>query len=174
MHYRILLVSAGIILVENSQKRKVMSTGQEKFFEEYRSSRKRNQSPNKYLHEDERDRSWLNRAGDEVLSWFGDDYAERRRRHDDSSHRGKGPKNFMRTDDRIKELINDKLTDDWQVDASDIEVSVSNGEVILTGYVVDRIQKRKAEDIAESISGVTHVENRIKINRPAPQGSLPM
>ena len=151
-----------------------MSTGQEKFFEHYRSSRKSHDNENRYLHEDERDRSWLNRAGDEVLSWMGDDYAARRRRHDEDSHRGKGPKNFKRTDDRIKEMINDSLTDDWQVDASDIEVSVSNGEVILTGYVNDRAQKRKAEDLVEGISGVTHIENRIKINTPPEQGSLVM
>ena len=151
-----------------------MSTGQEKFFEECRSSRKQQEPQDKYVKGDERDRNWLTRAGDEVLSWMGDDYATRRRRHDDTSHAGKGPKNFKRTDDRIKELINDRLTDDWEIDASDIEVSVLNGEVTLTGFVNERRQKRKAEDIAESVSGVTHVENRIRLNRPAPQGSLPM
>jgi osmotically-inducible protein OsmY len=151
-----------------------MSTGQEKLFEQNRSNRKKALSKNRYINEDDRDRTWLNRAGDEVLSWMGDDYAARRRRNDDESHRGKGPKNFKRADDRIKELINDALTDDWQVDASDIEVNVQNGEVILSGFVNDRAQKRKAEDLAENISGVTHIENRIKINVPAPPGSLPM
>jgi osmotically-inducible protein OsmY len=151
-----------------------MSTGQENFFEEYRSSRRNVGNQNRYVNEDDRDRTWLNRAGDEVLSWMGDDYATRRRRNDDASHRGKGPKNFKRTDDRIKELINDSLTDDWQIDASDIEVNVQNGEVILSGYVNDRAQKRKAENLVENVSGVTQIENRIKINRPAPQGSLPM
>jgi osmotically-inducible protein OsmY len=151
-----------------------MSTVQEKFFEHYRSSRKNQAEPHRYVNENDSDRTWLNRVGDEVLSWMGDDYAERRRRHDDPSHRGKGPKNFKRSDDRIKEMINDALTDDWQIDASDIEVTVQNGEVILSGYVNERAQKRKAEDIAENISGVTQVENRIKINEPAPPGSLPM
>lgn len=150
-----------------------MSNGQEKLFEHYRSGRIE-RSSNKYVRGNSEDRNWLNRAGDEVLSWMGDDYAQRRRRHDDESHRGKGPKNFKRTDDRIKELISDKLTDDWQIDASDIEVSVFNGEVTLTGYVNERAQKRKAEDLAQSVFGVTHVENLIKLNRPAPQGSLPM
>lgn len=151
-----------------------MSTGQEKFFEEYRSSRNKVKHQNRYVNEDDRDRTWLNRAGDEVLSWMGDDYATRRRRNDDESHRGKGPKNFKRTDDRIKELINDSLTDDWQIDASDIEVNVQNGEVILSGYVNERAQKRKAEMLVENISGVTHIENRLKVNTPPPQGSLPM
>lgn len=151
-----------------------MSTGQEKFFEHYRSNRRNEGKPKQYVNENDSDRTWLNRAGDEVLSWMGDDYATRRRRHDDESHRGKGPKDFKRTDDRIKELINDALTDDWQIDASDIEVSVQNGEVILSGYVNERTQKRKAADLVENISGVTHLQNRIKVNKPAPQGSLPM
>lgn len=108
-----------------------------------------------------------------MLSWMGDDYAERRRRHDES-HIGKGPKGFKRTDERIRELINDRLTDDWQIDASDIEVEVQNGEVILTGYVNDRNQKRKAEDLVERISGVGHIENRIRVNRPPEQGTVVM
>jgi osmotically-inducible protein OsmY len=161
-------------LVAARFKRIDMSTGQEKFFEHYRSSRRNEGNQNRYVKENDSDRSWLNRAGDEMLSWMGDDYATRRRRQDDASHRGKGPKDFKRTDDRIKELINDALTDDWQVDASDIEVTVQNGEVILSGYVNDRAQKRKAAGLVEDISGVTHLENRIKVNSPAPQGSLPM
>lgn len=110
-------------------------------------------------------RGWWERAGDEVLSWLGDDYAERRIRKD-AIHAGKGPKNYKRSDDRIREEINDRLTDEWDIDASDIEVTVVNGEVTLTGYVNDKYQKRKAEDLAESVRGVTQVENRIRMNTP--------
>ena len=120
---------------------------------------------------DERDRSWWDKAGDEVLSWFGDDYAERRRRHD-ARHRGKGPKNYIRSDERISEDINDRLTDEWNIDASDIEVAVASGDVILTGYVGDRWQKRRAEDVAEWVSGVKNVENRIKVDAHAPKDSV--
>jgi osmotically-inducible protein OsmY len=116
------------------------------------------------------ERSWWNRAGDEVLSWFGDDYAERRRRKDD--HRGKGPKNYRRSDDRIREDIMDRLTDQWDVDASDIEVSVINSEVTLTGYVNERFQKRRAEEVAESVLGVMHVENRIRVNDQVPKDNV--
>ena len=122
-----------------------------------------------YRHDE--DRGWWERAGDEVLSWMGDDYAIRRRRHD-GLHRGKGPKNYIRSDERIREDINDRLTDEWNVDASDIEVSVTNGEVTLTGYVMDRHQKRKAEDIAESVSGVKHLENRIKVDPFVPKDNV--
>ena len=82
-------------------------------------------------------------------------------------HRGKGPRNYRRADNRIQEDINDRLTDDADLDASEIDVAVQNGEVILTGTVDDRQAKRRAEDIAESVSGVTHLENRIKVRLTA-------
>jgi osmotically-inducible protein OsmY len=127
-----------------------------------------NEGPESNKHED---RTWWDRAGDEMLSWTGDDYAIRRRRHD-GPHRGKGPKNYVRSDERIREDINDRLTDEWNVDASDIEVSVSNGEVILTGYVMDLFQKRRAEKVAESVSGVKQVENQIKVDPEVPKDNL--
>jgi hypothetical protein len=82
-------------------------------------------------------------------------------------HKGKGPRKYQRTDDRIEEDINDRLTDDPYVDASDVNVAVQKGEVILTGSVDDRQAKRRAEDIAESVSGVSHVENRIRLRSGA-------
>jgi Predicted periplasmic or secreted lipoprotein len=114
------------------------------------------------------ERGWWDRASDEVSSWFGDDDAERRRQMDErreGSHRGKGPKNYTRSDERIKEDINDRLTDYAYIDASDIDVQVNSGEVILGGEVDSRYDKRLAEDIAEDVSGVKNVENRIRVNR---------
>jgi osmotically-inducible protein OsmY len=78
-------------------------------------------------------------------------------------HRGKGPKNYRRSDERIREDIIDRLTNDPHVDASEIEVEVKSGEIVLTGVVDQRNTKRLAEDIAESVSGVTQVENRLKV-----------
>ena len=110
------------------------------------------------------ERSWWDRTTDEVSSWFGDEEAEKRRQRD-KSHRGKGPRNYSRSDERIKEDVNDRLADDPFVDASDIEVSVSNGEVTLTGSVDHRSTKRRAEDIAEAVSGVKNVENRLRVSQ---------
>jgi osmotically-inducible protein OsmY len=111
------------------------------------------------------ERGWWDKTKDEVSSWFGDDDAERRRRMDEMrSHRGKGPKGYTRSDDRIKEDVNERLSDDPHIDASDIDVSVENGEVTLTGTVDSRSAKRRAEDIVESLSGVKNVENRIKVS----------
>src|SRR5262249_34498742 len=73
------------------------------------------------------------------------------------------PKGYRRSDNRIEEDINDRLTDHPYIDASEIEVSVSNGEVVLSGSVDDRSSKRLAEDIAEQVSGVHNVENRLRV-----------
>src|SRR3954463_11373521 len=86
--------------------------------------------------------------------------AARRRQQD---QRGRGPRNYTRSGDRIREDVNDRLTDDWRVDASDIEVTVSGTEMTLSGTVASRDQRRRAEDIAESVSGVTHVQNNLRV-----------
>ena len=111
--------------------------------------------------EPEEDRGFLDRASDEVASWFGDDEASRRRERD--SHRGKGPKGYKRSDSRIQEDANDRLADDGSVDASDIEVSVKDGEVTLSGFVTDRWEKRRAEDCVDGVSGVNHVQNNLRV-----------
>jgi osmotically-inducible protein OsmY len=112
---------------------------------------------------DPEDRGFLERASDEVASWFGDEEAERRRRMD-QGHRGRGPKGYTRSDDRIRDDVSDVLSDDWSLDASDVEVSVSNREVSLNGTVSDRAAKRRAEDLAESVSGVQHVQNNLRVS----------
>ncbi|WP_230718567.1 BON domain-containing protein [Martelella mediterranea] len=106
------------------------------------------------------DRDFWDKATDEVQSWFGDDDAERRRKAD---HRGKGPRGYKRSDERINEDVHDRLTDEPTLDASDISVSVDNGEVTLDGYVIGRWQKRRAEDCVDSVSGVTHVQNNLRV-----------
>ena len=112
------------------------------------------------------DRGWWDRASDEVASWFGDEEAERRRRMDEQREqfRGRGPKGYRRSDERITEDVSDRLSDGY-LDASEIEVNVENAEVTLTGTVGSRRDKRLAEDIAESVSGVTHVENRLRVKQ---------
>ncbi|PLK70191.1 osmotic sensory protein [Rhizobium sp. TH135] len=119
--------------------------------------------------EPEDDRGFMERAGDEVASWFGDKDASRRREMD--NHRGKGPRGYRRTDARILEDVNDRLADDPSVDASDIEVTVKDAEVTLSGHVTDRFEKRRAEDCVENASGVTHVQNNLRI-RISGEGSV--
>ena len=80
---------------------------------------------------------------------------------------GRGPKDYKRSDDRVREEICDCMTDDPLLDASEIVVQVSNGEVTLSGSVSSREQKRRAEDVAERVSGVTDVTNQLRIVREA-------
>jgi len=78
---------------------------------------------------------------------------------------GKGPRGYTRSDDRIREDVCDRLSADDEVDASDITVTVTKTEVTLEGSVPDRHSKRRAEDIAESVTGVTEVHNRLRANK---------
>jgi osmotically-inducible protein OsmY len=117
---------------------------------------------------DQDERGFFERMGDEVRSWFGEDDDRERssgygRTGEVQHHRGRGPKNYTRSDDRIREDVNDRLTDDPHVDASEIEVIVQNREVTLSGTVNSRFEKRHAEDIADNVPGVTHVQNNLRV-----------
>jgi len=80
-----------------------------------------------------------------------------------ATHRGRGPKGYRRSDERIKEDVSDRLAEDRYVDASDLEVSIENGEVTLRGSVDDRQAKRQAEDLAERVSGVSQVQVHLRV-----------
>jgi osmotically-inducible protein OsmY len=110
---------------------------------------------------------FFERIGDEIRSWLGDEEAKRRHRRMDEMRRGvyagRGPRGYRRSDERIREDVNERLTNDWRVDASDIEVSVDDGVVTLAGRVASRAEKRRAEDVAESAPGVTDVSNQLRV-----------
>lgn len=85
------------------------------------------------------------------------------------SHRGKGPKGYTRSDERILEDVSDRLSEDHGLDASEIEVVVQNGEVTLTGNVRSKQEKRHAEDICELVSGVKDVHNQLRVQQQTAQ-----
>jgi osmotically-inducible protein OsmY len=78
-------------------------------------------------------------------------------------HRGKGPRGYRRSDDRIREDVCDCLTDDPRIDASNMEVTVQECVVTLSGAVTSREDKRRAEDLVENISGVRDVNNNLRV-----------
>jgi hypothetical protein len=82
---------------------------------------------------------------------------------EETGHRGKGPKGYVRSDERIREDVCDYLTDDPYLDAADMEVVVTNCEVTLAGRVGSRHAKHRAEELAERASGVKHVQNNLRI-----------
>jgi osmotically-inducible protein OsmY len=81
------------------------------------------------------------------------------------SFAGRGPRNYQRSDERIREEVHERLTADPRVDASDIDVEVKNGEVFLRGRVDERRDKRAAEEAIEDIPGVKDVKNEIRVER---------
>jgi hypothetical protein len=78
-------------------------------------------------------------------------------------HRGRGPRSYLRSDERITEDLNERLTEDDHVDAGDISVNVKEGVATLSGTVEARWMKHRAEDIAEACSGVRDVRNELRV-----------
>jgi osmotically-inducible protein OsmY len=77
--------------------------------------------------------------------------------------RGRGPQGYRRSNERIREEACELLTQDDWVDASNIEVTVSESEITLSGGVSSREQKRRAEDLVERLPGVRDVHNRLSV-----------
>jgi hypothetical protein len=78
---------------------------------------------------------------------------------------GRGPKGYTRTDERVREDVCDRLSQDDEVDASEISVRVENGEVTLEGSTETRRQKHRAEEIAADVSGVSDVHNNVRVRK---------
>lgn len=83
---------------------------------------------------------------------------------------GKGPKGYKRSDDRIKEDVCETLARHPRVDASDIEVSVEDTIVTLSGTVESKEIKRAAEMAIENLSGVDDVRNELKVKKAGERG----
>ena len=80
-----------------------------------------------------------------------------------ATHRGKGPKGYRPSDERLRERVCERLTDDPYIDATDIEVSVANGEITLSGTVETRQMKYAVEDLVSEMPAVTAVHNSIQV-----------
>jgi hypothetical protein len=91
-------------------------------------------------------------------------------------HRGRGPRGYRRTSERILEDLCDRLTEDPFVDASEIEVQVNGTEVLLAGIVDDWTAQRQAQSIAQDVAGVTRVVNNLRVaahlTEPSPGGAV--
>jgi BON domain len=76
-------------------------------------------------------------------------------------HAGRGPRDWRRTDERIRDDVCQWMADDPRLDAREIDVRVEDGDVTLEGRVDDRAARRLAEDIAAAVPGVRDVFNRL-------------
>lgn len=97
----------------------------------------------------------------------GSDWDRRNeRQHLEGPYRGKGPKGYSRSLDRIREDVCERLADDDRLDASNIDVRLEGTEVVLEGTVETKRDKRRAEDLVENIPGVTNVQNHLVVGTP--------
>lgn len=78
---------------------------------------------------------------------------------------GKGPKNYRRSDERTREILCERLTEDPRIDASDVDVRVQDGAITLSGSVPDRAMKHAAEDIAATCAPDEQIRNELKVVR---------
>jgi osmotically-inducible protein OsmY len=110
-------------------------------------------------------RSWVSRTTDEVISWFGNVDALRRRQRDAAvgDHTGEGPKTNIDADARIVDQVSQHLTDDPTLNASKIEVLCRDGAVSLNGEVTTAADRLRAEHLAAAVSGVTEVRNELLV-----------
>lgn len=76
---------------------------------------------------------------------------------------GRGPRGYQRSDERIREELNERLTAHGLIDATDVDCQVVNGEVTLSGFVDSRAAKRAARDLAEDLYGVREVHNQLRV-----------
>jgi hypothetical protein len=99
------------------------------------------------------DRGYGNTAN---LGWSGQGW---------SQNEGRGPKNYRRSDERIREEVCDRLMQ-GRLNAEEVDVQVQDGQVTLSGTVEDRQDKRIIEELAEQILGVKDVQNQLRVQRP--------
>ena len=85
-----------------------------------------------------------------------------------TSFRGHGPQGYVRSDERLLELICERLTDDPDIDPREVRVQVAGGEVTLEGRVGDRWMKHHIEDMVDACAGVTEIHNRIRVGEASP------
>jgi hypothetical protein len=77
--------------------------------------------------------------------------------------RGTRPRGYERSDERVRELACERLTE-ADLDASDIEVKVSQGTVTLEGSVPARWMKHQAEDIIDDLGNVKDIQNHLRVS----------
>lgn len=128
------------------------------------------------------DASWTRRQGlygsNEYGGWLGGQFRQGSSPSEEGQgararvqgHAGKGPKGWQRSDERIRDEVCEALARHPGIDATDIEVQVSGGEVTLAGGVNDRPNKRLAEDIADAVFGVQEVQNQLRVKRERDEG----
>jgi len=80
-----------------------------------------------------------------------------------ASYRGRGPRGYRPSDERLREIICERLTDHPRIDASDVEIDVQSGIVHLSGAIPDHAMKQALLELVGQIYGVSGVVDRINV-----------
>lgn len=83
-----------------------------------------------------------------------------------AGRRSRAPRAYVRSDERIRDDVYDRLCGETGADATNVTISVSEGDVWIDGSVPDREDKRRIELVAESVLGVRDVRNRLRVAPP--------
>jgi hypothetical protein len=78
---------------------------------------------------------------------------------------GRGPRGYQRSDERILEEVCELLTHHGEIDASQMDVDVRNGEIYLRGMVDSGYTRRLTEEVVEEVPGVRDVRNELRLNQ---------
>lgn len=73
------------------------------------------------------------------------------------------PRGYVRSDERIREDLCERLMTDPYVDATDVSIAVHAGVVHLEGSVAERNMRYALESVAASCIGVKDVENHVRV-----------
>jgi osmotically-inducible protein OsmY len=90
-------------------------------------------------------------------------YQQSSRAESDVPRDRRGPKNYARSDERIRELICERVIQNLFIDLSDVSIEVQNGRVALDGTVPNRQMKHAIEDVVDRCWGVQDIENNIHV-----------
>lgn len=77
--------------------------------------------------------------------------------------RGRIPKGYVRSDERLKEDIAERLIRHPEIDASEVDIDAKLGVITLTGTVEQRYMKHQLEDLVENVMGVKDIQNHITV-----------
>lgn len=74
---------------------------------------------------------------------------------------------MFRSDEEIKQIIENEITREESINASKIKIEVKNGTVTLTGEVPTAAAQSSINWITTAISGVSDVVNHLNVSQPA-------
>ncbi|MEW6167836.1 MAG: BON domain-containing protein [Pseudomonadota bacterium] len=77
----------------------------------------------------------------------------------------RGPKGYVRADERIREDICEQLMRRPDLEVRDVAVTVVDGVVVLDGTVPQRSMKHRIEDVCDATAGVRDIDNRLRVPR---------